>query len=50
MKNGIEVTLKLSLNVAGGSNDKNDFPHKLLLINAQVSKLIQSYQKLKCMK
>ena len=39
MKNGTEVTLKLSLNVIGDSNDENNFLNKLSLINAQVSKL-----------
>ena len=32
IKNGLEVTLKLSSNFAGDSNDENNFPHKLLLI------------------
>ena len=31
IKNGTEVTLKLSLNVGGDSNDENNFLHKLLL-------------------
>ena len=35
IKNGTEVTLKISSNVVGDSNDENNFPHKLLLINAQ---------------
>ena len=35
MKNGTEVTLKISLNVVGESNDENNFPHKLLLTNTQ---------------
>ena len=39
IKNGAEVTLKLSSKVVGDSNDENNFPHKLLLINTQVSKL-----------
>ena len=39
IKNGTEVTLKLSSNVVGDSNDENNIPHKLLLINTQVSKL-----------
>ena len=39
IKNGTEVTLKLSSNVVGDSNDKNNFPHKLLLANTQVSML-----------
>ena len=29
IKNGIEVTLKLSSNAVGDSNDENNFPHKL---------------------
>ena len=33
IKNGTEVTLKISSNVVGDSNDKNNFPHKLLLTN-----------------
>ena len=32
-KNGTEVTLKISSNVAVDSNDENNFSHKLLLIN-----------------
>ena len=39
IKNDNEVTLKLSSNVVSGSNDENNFPHKLLLTNTQVSKL-----------
>ena len=39
IKNGAEVTLKFSSKVVGASNDENNFPHKLLLINTQVSKL-----------
>ena len=31
IKNGTDVTLKISSNVIGDSNDENDFPHKLLL-------------------
>ena len=38
-KNGAEVTLKVSSNVASDSNDENNFPHKLVLTNTQVSKL-----------
>ena len=33
IKNGTEVTLNLSSNVVGDSNDENNFPHKLLLTN-----------------
>ena len=39
IKDGAEVTLKISSNVAGDSNDENNFPHQLLLTNTQVSKL-----------
>ena len=31
MKNGTEVTLKMSSNVVGDSNDENDFLHILIL-------------------
>ena len=33
IKNGPEVTLKLSSTVVGDSNEENNFPHKLLLTN-----------------
>ena len=36
MEYGTEVTLKLSSNVVGGSNDENNFPHKLLLTNTHI--------------
>ena len=36
IENGTEVTLKISSNVAGDSNDENNFPRKLLLTNTQV--------------
>ena len=39
IKNGTEVTLKLSSNVVGGSNDENNFVDKFLLTNTQVSKI-----------
>ena len=39
IKNNTEVTQKISSNVVGDSNDENSFPHKLFLINTQVSKL-----------
>ena len=35
--------MTLSLNVVGDSNDENNFPHKLLLINTQVSKLRKAF-------
>ena len=43
IKNGTEVTLKLSSNVAGDSNDENNFPHKLLLTNTLVSKFRKAF-------
>ena len=43
IKNGTEVTLKISSNVVGDSNDENNFPHKLLLINTKVSKLRKAF-------
>ena len=42
-KNSTEVTLKYSSNVVGDSNDENNFLHKLLLTNAQVSKLRNAF-------
>ena len=35
--------MKLSLNVVGDSNDENNFLHKLLLTNTQVSKLGKAF-------
>ena len=43
IKNGTEVTFKISLNVVRDSNDENSFPHKLLLTNKQVSKLRKTF-------
>ena len=37
IKNRTEVTLNLSPNLTGNSNDETNFSHKLLLTNAQVS-------------
>ena len=42
-KNGTEATLKFSWNVVGNSNDENNFLHKLLLTNTQVSKLHKAF-------
>ena len=39
IKNGTEVTLNLSSNMIGNSNDEYNFPHKLVLTNTQVSRL-----------
>ena len=42
IKHGIKVTLKLSSNVVGDSNDENNFPCKLLLTNTQVFRLCKA--------
>ena len=39
IKDGTEVTLNLSSNIAADSNDENNFPDKLLLTNIQDLKL-----------
>ena len=44
IKNGTRVTLNLSSNTIGDSNDKKNFPHKLLLANTQVSKLHKTFK------
>ena len=43
IKNETEVTLKLSSNVVGYSNDENKFPHKFLLTNTQVLKTRKAF-------
>ena len=43
MKNGIKVTLKLSLNVTGDSDDETDFPYKLLLTGREVLWLCRNF-------
>ena len=43
MKIDAEVTLKLSWHVADNSNAENNFLHKLLLTNTQVSKLCKAF-------
>ena len=42
-KNGTEVTLNLSSNVTGDSNDENNLLHKLLLTDTQVSRLGKAF-------
>ena len=39
IKSGIELTLNLLSNLIWNSNDETNFPHKLLLIDTQVSRL-----------
>ena len=43
IKNRTKVTLNLSSNVVGDSNDENNFPHRLLLTNTQVSKNLKAF-------
>ena len=43
IKNWTEVTLNLSSNIIGDSNGENNFPHKLLLTNAQVSRICKAF-------
>ena len=42
-KNNPDVTLKLSSNVVGDSNNEKNFLHKLLLTNTKVSKLHKAF-------
>ena len=39
IKNGTDVVLRLSSNMAGNSDDEANFPHKLLLTNRKVSNI-----------
>ena len=41
IKKGIGVTLNHSSNMVGDSNNEINFPHKLLLINTQVSSFVK---------
>ena len=43
IKNNAEVTLKISSNVVGDSNDENIFLHKLLVTNTQVSRFCKAF-------
>ena len=43
IKNGTEVSLNLSSNLIGNSNDETKFPHKLLLTDTQVSKIRRAF-------
>ena len=43
-KNDTEVNLNCSSNMIGDFNDDANFPHKLLLTNTQVSRLIHSQE------
>ena len=43
IKNDSEVTLNLSSNVIGYSNDETSFPHKILLTNATVLRICKDF-------
>ena len=43
IKNGIKVILKIFSNVVGNSNDENNFQHKLLLTDTEVSRLRKAF-------
>ena len=43
IKTRTEVTLNLSSNIIGDSNDEDNFSHKLLLTNTHVSKLRKAF-------
>ena len=44
IKNGTEVIFKISSNVVSDSNEKNNFPHKLLLTNTKFQGLVKLLQ------
>ena len=43
IKNGTQVTLNLSSNVIGDSNDEANFPHKFSLTNRQISTIRKAF-------
>ena len=43
IKNDIDITLKIPSNIIPDSNNENNFPHKFILTNAQVSKLHKAF-------
>ena len=43
IKNETEVTLNLSSNFNGSSNDETNFPHRLLLTNTQLSNICKAF-------
>ena len=46
IKNRTGVTLNLSSNIIGDSNDEKNFSHKLLLTLTQVSRLYKAFLKI----
>ena len=45
IKNGTNITLKISSNIVGDSNDKNNFPHKLSLLLYTSFKSLKNFPK-----
>ena len=43
IKNGSKVTLSISSNLMGNSNDETNFPQKFLLSDTQVSKICKAF-------
>ena len=43
IKNGTEVTLNLSSNMIGDSNDETNFQHKLLLTNTKILRICKAF-------
>ena len=43
LKSGIENNTEVTFENVGDSNDENNFPHKLLLTNTQVSRLRKAF-------
>ena len=43
IKNGTEVTLNLSSNLIGNSNDETNFAHHLLLADIHISKICKAF-------
>ena len=43
IKNVTEVTLKILLKIVVDSNDENNFTHRILLTNTQVSRLRKAF-------
>ena len=44
IKHGTELTLNLSSNMIGNSNDETNFPNRLISTNAHVSRLRKALQ------
>ena len=43
IKNETNVTLRISLNMVGNSNNNTNFPHKLLLTNRQIANIRKAF-------